>query len=462
MKLQLLIPIVLATAASAVAKTIPNHARANLVLGQPDFVTSTAPLVPGSSNLSAPTAVIVDPVTGKVFVADEGNARVLRYPNAASLKNGAGAEAVFGQPSFSSKTDSSGQQGLSNGLRGLFLDHKGRLWVGDRDNHRVLCFEAAVHRSSYPYADRVYGQPDFATTTSGTSSTKMDWPQGVWVDKQDRLWVADYRNDRVLRFDDISNKASGSAADGVLGQPDFNSGTSATTPTGMVGPVGVTVSANGTLFVGTLNRVLRYDDAASLANGSPADGVLGQPDLTSNTTGLSATFMNSPWGVFLTPDDTLWVMDSYSNRLLRFDKASSKPNGAAADGVVGQPDFVTANSGTDARTFGNGLYYFLSVDSSGNLWAPDYLNNRVLRFPPDVTKPGLVVKSVAKKVTKKKLKVSGTASDQYGVSKVQYKLGKGAVKTASGTISWSFNVKLAEGKNKLTVWSIDSVGNQSP
>ena len=91
----------------------------------------------------------------------------------------------------------------------------------------------------------------------------------------------------------------------------------------------------------------------------------------------------------------------------------------------------------------------------------DTENNRVLRFPPDLTKPALVANAVPKKVTKKKLKVSGTASDQYGVSKVQYKLGKGAVKTASGTTTWSFNVTLAEGKNKLTVWSIDSVGNQS-
>jgi len=187
---------------------------------------------------------------------------------------------------------------MSSQLRGLFIDRRGGLWVADRDNNRLLYFEVVVYRSSYPYADRVLGQPDFATTSSGTTAAKMDWPQGVWVDTADRLWVADYFNNRVLRFDSISTKPSGAAADGVLGQTDFvSSGGGA--GAGKCAPVGVCVSPDGTLFVGDYNnnRVMRFPNAASLANGANATGVLGQPDFVTTSGGTSATKIDTPGGV---------------------------------------------------------------------------------------------------------------------------------------------------------------------
>ena len=42
----------------------------------------------------------VDPTTGKVFVADQTNNRVLRFASALVLANGAPAEAVLGQANF--------------------------------------------------------------------------------------------------------------------------------------------------------------------------------------------------------------------------------------------------------------------------------------------------------------------------------------------------------------------------
>ncbi|MCP5545547.1 MAG: NHL repeat-containing protein [Akkermansiaceae bacterium] len=462
MKLQHLIPIVLATAASAVAKTIPNHAIANLVLGQVDFVSDSSSSPASSFSFVRPEGVVIDPATGKVFVSEYENNRILRFPNYNSLTNGAGAEAVFGQTSFSNTSAGDGEQRLS-GPVGLHLDRHGRLWVADDNNNRVLMFEAAVYRTNAPYADKVLGQPDFVTTTSAATAAKMSNPYGVWVDDNDRLWVADFGNNRVLRFDNVTSKSSGASADGVLGQPDFVTATSATTSSKFNRPESVSVSSSGTLYVAERNnrRVLRFDNAASLADGANASRVYGQLDFVSNSSGLTASTVSSLSGVLVTPDDTLWVNDRGNERLLRFDNISSKPSGAAADGVVGQKDFTSSDDTTSARGPID-AYGQPHLDPKGNLWIADTENNRVLRFPPDVTKPLLTVKKPAKKVTKKKLKVSGTASDQYGVAKVQYKLGKGAVKTASGTTSWSFNVKLAEGKNKLTVWSIDSVGNQSP
>jgi streptogramin lyase len=165
----------------------------------------------------------------------------------------------------------------------------------------------------------------------------------AFVDSAGRLWVSDYNNNRVLRFDNASSKSSGASADGVLGQPNFTTNSSSTSASKMRGPVGVFVDRGGRLWVtDRLNhRVLRFDNASAKSDGANADKVLGQLDFTTGTSGLSATKMNRPMGVYADTEDHLWVCEDDNNRAIRFDSVSSKANGASADGVLGQPDFNT-------------------------------------------------------------------------------------------------------------------------
>lgn len=456
----------------APGKTIPNHAIADLVLGQENFTTATLLSPPSSFDFSYPAAVVVDPVSRKVFVADFGTFRVLRFANASSLANGAGAEAVFGQANFSDGKRGGGALSVVTTKlemkypTSLFLDRRGRLWVGDTLNNRVLMFEAASYRSSQPSPERVFGQPDFTTGSPGTTRQKMDLPIGIWVDSNDTLWVADSDNHRVLRFDTVSNNPiQNSTADAVLGQPDFTTGTAGSGAAGFQNPTSVAVSGNGALFVSCANahRILRFNSAGTLASGlNNANAVLGQLDFTGTAPGLSATQMDEPYGATITPDDSLWVCDSDNHRALRFDLASTRPSGAAANGVVGQANFATNAPATTNRGLDNPYNNIPFVDATGSLWVPDTENNRVLRFPPDVTLPLLAVTTkVPKSTTKKKLQVSGTASDTYGIARVQYRIGSGPLKTATGTTSWKFTANLKPGKNKITVVATDSVGNQS-
>jgi sugar lactone lactonase YvrE len=246
--LHLLAGLVITTTAVC-GKTIPNYAEANLVLGQVDFTSNLAPSTPNAPSLSDPVSVVVDPVTRKVFVAEEGNDRVLRYASADALANGAQAEAVFGQELFTTSTTAVTAHKFGGDPESIFLDAKGRLWVPDFAGSRVLRFDLAATRDSSPGADRVYGQPNFTTSTPGTTVAKMKYPYDVCVDTADRLWVADSGNNRVLRFDSITTKPSGANADAVLGQANFTTGTAGSGSNGLQFPTGVTVSASGTLYV---------------------------------------------------------------------------------------------------------------------------------------------------------------------------------------------------------------------
>ncbi len=443
-------------------KVIPNHAIANLVLGQADFVTGTNAPQSSSFSLNDARCVAIDPVSGKIFVSDGGQGRVIRFPNAASLTNGAGAEAVFGKPNFSDTTSANGTQGM-NSVRGISLDRKGRLWVAEASNNRVLCFEAAIYRSSHAHADRVFGQPDFITTTSGITAAKFNLPETAVVDSADRLWVSDYTNNRVLRFDSISTKSNGASADGVLGQALFTTSSSGSGASQMGNPVGLAVSSTGTLFVAdnSNNRITRFPNAATLANGSAATGVLGQLDFVTTSSGITQSKLSTPSGIWLTPTGDLWVIEESNNRVLRFNSAATITSGSPASGVIGQANFTTNNAATTNRGINPGLAW-PTVDSAGNLWIGDRSNNRVLRFPPDTTLPLLVVTpTVPKKTTAKSIIIKGTASDAFGVSKVQFKIGSGFLKNATGTTSWELTASLKKGTNTIAIFVTDSVGNVS-
>jgi sugar lactone lactonase YvrE len=385
----------LPTAAIFLAYTVPTSAPAQWtngqaavnVVGQTGFDLSTSATT--AAELNGPQGVCVDLANGKMYVADALNHRVLRfaYPIAA---NGPTAEAVFGQPSFTVNGPNNGgisASSLSNPI-GVAVDSSGTLYVGDQGNNRLLVFSSAhLAATTGTAANRVLGQPNFITTATATTAAGMSAPSGCAFEAPDRLWVVDVNNNRVLRFDGVSAKANGAAADGVLGQPDFTSAGDATTTAGLRNPSGVAVH-QGTLYVTDRNnnRVIRHSNAASKPNGANADGVLGQATFTSTGFGSSATAVNLPAGVAVDLSGRLYVADRNNSRLTVFDSAAGKANGAAADRVLGQTGFGTNVSGSAAfamdRPFG------VAVDNVNNrLIVAEVFNHRVTVFQASAPLP---------------------------------------------------------------------------
>jgi streptogramin lyase len=388
MTLFAVILLALAAAVTAYAQApLSNTMPASAVLGQTDLVTRTTGFT--ASTMNNAFGVAVDPTTGKLFVADRNNNRVLRFSSAAKLVTGGAAEVALGQPRLDTNGVNTG--GLSattmNTPIRLFVDGAGRLWVSDYGNRRVLRFDNASTKSTGAPADGVLGQPDFVTNTAGTTASKMNRTTGVFVDKGGRLWVAERDNNRVLRFDNAAAKANGAAADGVLGQPDFVTSTSGVSASVMSGPFGVYVDAAGRLWVAEdgNNRALRFDNAAAKANGAAADGVLGQPNFTANTYSTTQSATGNVRGVWGDGQGRIYLVDEGNSRIMVFNNAATLANGANADNVLGQPDFTSSSAPVpptaSSLSFPNSMY----VDNTSNqIWVADAGNNRVLRFDVQV------------------------------------------------------------------------------
>lgn len=267
---------------------------ADLVIGQPDFVSNAQNLGNGENGpdvalqdgIQFPGRVVVR--GDDVYVADSGNSRVLHYT--APTANKPFADLVFGQfgdfTRRAKNNDGLGVNGCCASIDNLFnpiglaLDAEGNLYIADWNNHRVLRYDSPMTTDTT--ADAVFGQPDFVSraTDNGGVANGLQLPIDLAFDRWGNLYVADSGNNRLLRYD---NPQLDNAADGVFGQlgsflteaPNHGLGFFITDADGLFGPTGMAFDAADNLYVVDTNnqRVLRFDTPFSSAGDLNCDGV---------------------------------------------------------------------------------------------------------------------------------------------------------------------------------------------
>jgi hypothetical protein len=311
--------------------------------------------------------------------------------SAGDFVTGQAARLVIGQPTFVAQDEGAsdvllgGVSGLAYANNMLFVTDANRVGASPM-NHRVLVFKNMSTQLPAPTdlltqgercnvckgkADVVLGQDDFTSVDLDLKVNRFRVPTAVASDGN-IVAVADTDNNRVLIWNSIPT-SNGQPADVVVGQDNFTSNGISRTPTSksLRGPQGVWIR-NGKLFVADTqaHRVLIWNRIPT-SNGVGADVVVGQPnfstaieqDLTRQPAAPSASTLLNP--VSATTDGTrLYVADLGHNRVLIWNTIPTT-NGAAADVVIGQPDFTTAianyseklceSNGTDKDT-GDLLY----------------------------------------------------------------------------------------------------------
>jgi uncharacterized protein (TIGR03437 family) len=186
------------------ARKVKPGDKADLVIGQADFISSLANSPSNDANvrsatgLLSPRGVAVDK-QGNLFVADTNNSRVLRFSQPFSSNFNGTADLVLGQNSFVTAVTDPSSRTMASPIA-LAFTVEGLLAVADATHNRVLVFSPPF--SSGMAASVVVGQADFSSTAVGTlqDRDKLNSPRGVGVDTDDRLYVADFGNNRVQIF----------------------------------------------------------------------------------------------------------------------------------------------------------------------------------------------------------------------------------------------------------------------
>ncbi len=260
-----------AAAHPAEARPGPADAATFSVIGQPSLGGATlASRCPnadaqfsshdfGGFTTDGPTGIAIGS-TGRLYVVDDGGRRVLSWPDADAMTACQPADEVIG-----------GTPGVMVGPEAITVDGAGKVYVADTLNHTVDIFVPGAG-GSYP------SRPTYVLGTPGVSGKGMNefnYPRGLAVDETGRLYVADDDNNRVLMFDPPF--ATGMKADDSIG---------AGADGGFAGPKALAVSGDS-LFVADYydNRVLRFtgpfdDPATTYASTATYTGVTHPVDLT--------------------------------------------------------------------------------------------------------------------------------------------------------------------------------------
>ena len=172
---------------------------------------------------------------------------------------------------------------------GIFVDIYDRLYCSLGDLHRV------VKRTSNndPYSSSIVA----GTGVSGSTSSMLNTPQGIFVSTRFWLYVADSGNDRIQLFLPTQLNGSTVAGNGAPNTITLDS------------PTGVILDSQDYLFIvdSNNNRII-----GSSPNGFRC--IVG----CSTGSGLAANQLNHPWSLSFDNLGNLFVADAYNSRIQKF------------------------------------------------------------------------------------------------------------------------------------------------
>ena len=275
----------------------------------------------------------------------------------------------------------------------IAFNYENDMWISDTLNHRLVQYKNSdITSNAYPYnCRRVLGQSQFYIQgESGFTQYNLDYVRDVAFDKNNNLWVADSVSVKGFQYPSypqqiVQNWAIGGSFSASAGL----------TQNGLSNPQSVSFDNFGNMYVSDCSnsRIMGFSASSLYGNNEPnAFVVIGQPNFTTGTTTTTQSGLNIDGGnaytalygkVAFDSNNNMYVTDTFNNRIMIFLYGSGFTNGMDASTVLGQTSFTTATSGSALSEFNTPTY--LIFDKAGNLWVSDSVNDRVLKFVPPFT-----------------------------------------------------------------------------
>ncbi|CAF1537589.1 unnamed protein product, partial [Didymodactylos carnosus] len=242
-----------------------------------------------------------------------------------------------------------GGNGLGNDINrlsspnGLYVDDDQRIYVADQNNNRIVEWKSGATSGKVVAGGNGYGN----------GAHQLHYPSDVIVDKKtDSLIICDYSNKRVVRW------------------PRRNE-TSGETIISNINCWGLTMDENGSLYVVDVgkNEVRRYRRGESqgivVAGGNGSGNRLDQ--------------LSAPTCVFVDRDHSVYVSEVRNNRVMKWVEG-------AKQGIV-----VAGGQGE-----GNGLTQLqwprgVVVDQLGTVYVADWQNQRIMRWLKGATQGSVII-----------------------------------------------------------------------
>jgi sugar lactone lactonase YvrE len=313
--------------------------------------------------LDTPAGVAVD-AQGNIYISDVwgSRVRVVRPPGIIDTFVGTGCP-------YPGDGRAATDAGLCD-AQGVAFGPDGAMYIGDTGNHRVrkIAADPATHlitpESSITTVAGT-GTPGYNGDGIPATQAQLGTPNGVAVDREGNIYIADTGNDRVRKVD-TSGTISTVAGIGVFGYSG-DGGPAILAQLG--GPVRVAYDDDRHLLYvdDYANYMIRRVDASGTITRVAGNGTYGYSGDGGDATQAA---LRLPWAIALDPNGALYISDTGNNRIRRVENGvietvvGTGTGGFSGDG--GPPLAAQIASSTG-----------LGFDTSGNLYFAEFGNSRI-------------------------------------------------------------------------------------
>ncbi|HEX9758433.1 MAG TPA: S8 family serine peptidase [Nitrospiria bacterium] len=393
--------------------------------------------------LRQPEGVAMD-YEGNVYIADSRNHRIRKVDTDGTITTYAG----------NGNRGYSGDGGPADLARlrfpsGVAVDIAGNLYIADTGNHRIRKVDTEGIISTIAGT----GSGGFNGDGGPATSARLDEPNDVFVDGSGNVYIADTGNQRIRRVDS-SGTISTIAG---IGNRGFSGDGGPATNARLNNPRGVSLDSLGNLYIADSNN----DRIRIVSSSGIIDTYAGTGNSGFSGDGGPAILaqLHQPRGVASLISGEILIGDRQNNRIRLVD-LSGNISTVAGNGVPG-----FSGDGGDATQAQINLPRGVAITGNGFLIA-DTENSRVRQVTVaptgDITPPTVSITSpnngdtVFSTVT-----VSATASDNVGVSKLEFYLDDVLQSTVYvSPLTWDWNTTTgSNGSFALTAKAYDGAGN---
>ena len=262
-----------------------------------------------SALLDSPQGIAVD--AANLYIADTHNHRIREVDLASGIIRTIAGNSTAG---------SAGDNGLAASATldrpvAIALDGEGDLFIADAASHRIRKIDAVTKNITTVAGAGTQG---YEGDNAQAISALLDSPQGLAVDANGNLYLADTHNQRVRRIDALTGTITTVAGNGVFGY----AGDSSAAPSARLAlPQGLSVDAAGNLYFADRanHRVRRVDAISGIITTVAGDGTQG---FSGDGAAPASAALDNPRSTAVSPSGLVTIADSGNQRVRQITPSS--------------------------------------------------------------------------------------------------------------------------------------------